>query len=71
MRYEDSLPTIGQTAKRRPRRPAGFDLGLGFVKSCLHCLVYGAFVAAVAAMVSVLVWACLGSSCTRYKVLSN
>ena len=26
------------------------------------CLVYGAFVAAVAAMVSVLAWACLGSS---------
>ena len=26
------------------------------------CLVYGAFVAAVAAMVSVLAWACLGCS---------
>ena len=30
MRWEDSLPPIGQTAKRRPRRPAGFDLGFRF-----------------------------------------
>ena len=37
------------------------------------CLVYGAFVAAVAAMVSVLAWACLGCSFLAFcfQVLFN
>ena len=33
-----------------------------FLLSAIWLLVYGAFVAAVAAMVSVLAWACLGCS---------
>ena len=37
MKQEDSLPPIGQTAKRRPRRPAGLDLGFRF------CLIVFAF----------------------------
>ena len=38
MRQEASLPPIGQTAKRRPRRPAGLDLRFRFWLIVLHLI---------------------------------